>query len=50
MISESRRFMVLAPWVAIAPAVAVASLVIGVNLLADGIRQARGLPLEDMNA
>ncbi len=50
MISESRRFMVLAPWVAMAPAVAVASLVIGVNLLADGIRQARGLPLEDMNA
>ena len=50
MISESRRFIVAAPWVAIAPAVAVASLVIGVNLLADGIRQAKGLPLENANA
>lgn len=49
MISESRRFIVAAPWVAIAPAVAVASLVIGVNLLADGIRQAKGLPLENAN-
>ena len=49
MISESRRFIVAAPWVAIAPAVAVASLVIGVNLLADGIRQAKGLPPENAN-
>jgi len=45
MISESRRFIVAAPWVAVAPAVAVATLVIGVNLLADGIRQARDLPM-----
>lgn len=44
MISESRKFIVDAPWVALAPAAAVASLVIGVNLLADGLRQARGLP------
>jgi len=40
MISQSRRFLVIAPWVAIAPMAAVASLVIGINLLADGIRQA----------
>ncbi|MBA7635085.1 hypothetical protein ES703_42685 [subsurface metagenome] len=40
MISQSRRFLVTAPWVALAPMGAVASLVIGVNLLADGIRQA----------
>ncbi|MFC1953365.1 ABC transporter permease [Chloroflexota bacterium] len=44
MISESRRFIVIAPWVALAPSAAVASLVIGVNLLTDGIRQARRLP------
>ncbi len=44
MISESRRFIVLAPWVALVPSAAVASLVIGVNLLSDGIRQARRLP------
>ena len=46
MISESRIFIVAAPWVALAPGVAVASLVIGVNLLADGIRQARLLPVK----
>ncbi len=44
MISESRRFIANAPWVALAPAGAVASLVVGVNLLTDGIRQARKLP------
>lgn len=44
MISESRIYIVAAPWVALAPGVAVASLVIGVNLLADGIKQARELP------
>ena len=47
MIAESRRFIVAAPWVALVPAVAVASLIVGVNLLADGIRQARGLPQGD---
>jgi len=46
MISESRRFIVVAPWVALAPAVAVATLIVGVNLLTDGIRQARTLPRE----
>ncbi|UCB42140.1 MAG: ABC transporter permease [Dehalococcoidales bacterium] len=44
MISESRRYIVAAPWVALAPAFAVASLIIGVNLLTDGIRQASRLP------
>lgn len=40
MINEAQSTMVLAPWAAIFPAVAIASLVIGVNLLADGIKQA----------
>jgi len=44
MIAESRRFIADAPWVALAPAGAVASLVVGVNLLTDGIRRARKLP------
>lgn len=49
MLSQSRQFLVQAPWVALAPAGAVASLVVGVNLLADGLRQARGLPLEKVS-
>ena len=49
MISQSRQFLAIAPWVALAPAGAVASLVVGVNLLTDGIRQASGLPLEKMS-
>ncbi len=44
MISESRNFVSVAPLVALVPAAAVSSLVIGVNLLADGIRQAHALP------
>ena len=47
MISQSRQFLFSAPWVAIAPIIAVASLVVGVNLLADGIKQARGLPQKE---
>jgi peptide/nickel transport system permease protein len=47
MISESRQFIGSAPWVALAPAGAVASLVVGVNLLTDGIRQASGFPQEE---
>jgi peptide/nickel transport system permease protein len=46
MISESRKFLVSAPWVGLAPAGAVASLVVGLNLLSDGLKQARGLPRE----
>jgi peptide/nickel transport system permease protein len=38
-IAESRQWLGSAPWIALAPAAAVASLVIGVNLLVDGIRQ-----------
>ena len=48
MISQSRQFLGSAPWVALAPAGAVASLVVGINLLTDGIRQAKGLPQEEM--
>ena len=46
MISQNAKFLSIAPWVALAPAAAVASLVVGVNLLTDGIRQASNLPRE----
>jgi peptide/nickel transport system permease protein len=44
MISEGRAFITDAPHIVLAPAIAVASLVIGVNLLAEGLREARDLP------
>jgi len=47
MISQSRRFWETAPWVPLAPMGAVASLVVGVNLLTDGIRQALGMAREE---
>jgi peptide/nickel transport system permease protein len=45
MVSEARTNLSAAPWVALAPALAMGSLVVGVNLLADGIRQSVRLPL-----
>ena len=45
MVSESRENLSQAPWAALAPAMAMASLVVGVNLLADGVRQAAQMPL-----
>ncbi len=39
MINEAQSTMLIAPWAAIFPAAAIASLVVGVNLLADGIKQ-----------
>ena len=47
MIAQGRGFIDGAPWIALAPAGAIASLVVGVNLLTDGIRQSAGLPRED---
>ena len=36
-VSEGRRFILAAPWVVAIPSLAIASLVVGVNLLADGL-------------
>ena len=44
MMSDSRDFLVATPRLALVPAVTIASLVVGVNLLAEGIKQASGLP------
>ena len=46
MIADSRSILVRAPWVPLSPAAAVASLVVGVNLLTEGIRDAARLPTE----
>jgi peptide/nickel transport system permease protein len=39
MVSENRDFLSIAPWTVYFPALAISSLVIGVNLLSDSIRQ-----------
>ena len=40
MVSEARRFMHQAPWVLVAPAIAIATTAICFNLLGDGLRDA----------
>jgi peptide/nickel transport system permease protein len=39
MINEGRQWIFATPWVVLAPAAALSSVVIGLNLLADGIRE-----------
>jgi len=39
MLSEGRRFMEVAPWNAVAPGVAMAVVVLGFNLLGDGLQE-----------
>jgi len=39
MINEGRKWIFMMPWVVLAPAIALSSVVIGLNLLADGIRE-----------
>jgi peptide/nickel transport system permease protein len=39
MISEARAFVERAPWIALAPGIAMCVTVIGVNLLGDGLRE-----------
>lgn len=38
MLAEARRFMVTAPWTAVFPGAAIAMIVMGFNLLGDGLR------------
>ena len=38
MISEARPFVEQAPWIALCPGFALATAVIGINLLGDGLR------------
>jgi peptide/nickel transport system permease protein len=46
MIEESQQFIATHPTYALVPAVAIATLVIGINLVADGLREAHELPRE----
>lgn len=43
MISSARTFMSFAPWAALAPIVALSSLIIGINLSADALAKALGI-------
>ena len=43
MISNARSFMSFAPWAALAPVVALSSLIIGINLSADALGKALGV-------
>ena len=43
MISDARSFMSFAPWAALAPVVALSSLIIGINLSADALGKALGI-------
>ena len=43
MISDARGFMSFAPWAALAPVVALSSLIIGINLTADAFAKALGI-------
>ncbi len=42
MISESRSYLQVAPWLAIFPALAIASMVLGANFLAEGLEEVSG--------
>ncbi len=43
MISEARNFILIAPWMVLFPSLAIASLVVGANLFADGLARLLGV-------
>jgi peptide/nickel transport system permease protein len=43
MIADSRSFLAVSPWAGMAPVVALSSLIIGINLLADALAKALGV-------
>ena len=43
MIADSRSFMAIAPWAALAPVAALSTLIIGINFTADALAKAVGL-------
>jgi peptide/nickel transport system permease protein len=47
MIAEGKEYMFFSPWVIVIPGVALVVLVLGINLLGDGLRSAMGTELRD---
>jgi peptide/nickel transport system permease protein len=43
MVAENRTLLSIAPWVSIAPVIALSTLIVGLNLAADGLARAFGL-------
>ena len=43
MIADSRNFMAIAPWAALAPIIALSTLIMGINLAADALAKALGI-------
>lgn len=43
MVAESRSLLTVTPWAAIGPIIALATLIVGLNLSADGLAKARGV-------
>lgn len=43
MVSESRSLLTVTPWAAVGPIIALATLIVGLNLAADGLAKARGI-------
>ena len=43
MIAENRTALAVIPWATVAPIIALATLIIGFNLAADGLAKARGV-------
>jgi len=41
MINDAHVYITTAPWIVLAPTLAIASLVVGINVLADGLRRAQ---------
>jgi peptide/nickel transport system permease protein len=39
MVNAARNWILMAPWIAAFPALAISSLVVGLNLFADGLRE-----------
>ena len=50
MIAENRIGLYLQPWIVVAPAVLIAALTIGVNLVSDGIARSLGASIEALEA
>ena len=39
MIAKGREFIFISPWAALWPSIAIGTLVVGLNLFADGLRE-----------